>query len=130
MCFNKTAALQANKVSLWLQPDEQTSRLLARIQLELGTASLPASCLTLSRSHTYAHSHSHKISERSRQADSLCVYDSLSLLHPSFIRHFPFSASREGGLLPKSRAVQNICAWLAHNTCTYTLIHTHTRSKI
>lgn len=48
MCFNKTAALLANKVSLWLQPDEQTSRLLAGIQLQLGTAFLPASCLALS----------------------------------------------------------------------------------
>lgn len=44
MCFNKTAALPANKVSLWLQRDEQTSRFLAGIQLRLGTVSGSASC--------------------------------------------------------------------------------------
>lgn len=44
MCFNKTTALAANKVSLWLQRDEQTSRLLAGIQRGLGTCSDSASC--------------------------------------------------------------------------------------
>lgn len=46
MCFNKTTALAANKVSLWLQQDEQTSRLLAGIQPGLGTGSNSASCST------------------------------------------------------------------------------------
>ncbi len=63
MCFNKTAALLANKVSLWLQPDEQTSRLLAGIQLQLGTASLPASCLALSLTRSVTLSLSHNLGE-------------------------------------------------------------------
>ena len=147
MCFNKTAALLANKVSLWLQPDEQTSRLLAGIQLQLGTASLPASCLalslslSLSLSLTLSLSRSHNLGEieagrlfRSLlcACECVCVCDSLGLIHPPFIRHFPFSARGEGELLPKKleplrTSVLGLCMHNRH-TPTHMQAHPHTHT--
>lgn len=144
MCFNKTAALLANKVSLWLQPDEQTSRLLAGIQLQLGTASLPASCLALSLTHLLSLSHTHKLweIERGQLSLSLSLSVRVCMTHPVSYTHLLLDTSlflqgkRENCCL-KTGAFQNICAWIVHQRahihtqrhtckCTCTQVYTHT----
>lgn len=114
----------------------QTSKQVDSWQEFSSSLAQPPSLLPASLSHSLARSlslaHAQSRRDRGRRTLSLsfyvCVYDSLRLIHPPFIRHFPFSARGEGELLPQTGAFENICAWLVHSHA-HTPTHTHASAR-